>query len=83
MRARNFYALGSRNRIDVLLLRGLQMRDSQRRQGVNFLNEKRTKAKYLGVEIVVVERGTREHSRAYVTAVPREHSAIYAQETSR
>ena len=41
------------------------------------------KAKYFRAIFGVVERATREHSRAYVTAVAREHSTKRAEKTSR
>ncbi len=44
---------------------------------------KGTKAKDFGVKIVFVERSTRAHTLAYVTAVLCEHCTICAQKTSR
>ena len=44
---------------------------------------KGTKAKDFGVKIVFVERSTRAHTLAYVTAVLCEHCTICAQKTNR
>lgn len=49
----------------------------------NLQKFKGTKAKDFGVKIVFVERSTRAHTLAYVTAVLCEHCTICAQKTSR
>lgn len=49
----------------------------------NLQKFKWTKAKDFGVKIVFVERSTRAHTLAYVTAVLCKHCAICAQKTSR